>query len=156
GRPAQPAGRPTSPSPAQVRLGRSCPRGGGGAMIEPDLVETVREAAASLIAHPDGPPQGGRIRPVQIAGEPGRPAAPAPAMAPATAAALPTDEPPPGAPPTDAPPPAEVEENTATRYLCSPSVGTFYRGAEPGARPFVDVDTVVAIGQQVGIVEVMK
>jgi acetyl-CoA carboxylase biotin carboxyl carrier protein len=35
-------------------------------------------------------------------------------------------------------------------------VGTFYRAAEPGAAPFVQVGDPVETGQQVGIVEVMK
>jgi acetyl-CoA carboxylase biotin carboxyl carrier protein len=41
-------------------------------------------------------------------------------------------------------------------YLCSPTVGTFYRAPEPGADPFVGEGAVVRPGQQVAIVEVMK
>jgi acetyl-CoA carboxylase biotin carboxyl carrier protein len=40
--------------------------------------------------------------------------------------------------------------------LCSPTVGTFYVGPEPGAAPFVTEGQVVRAGQQVGIVEAMK
>ncbi|CAM3690709.1 biotin/lipoyl-containing protein [Kibdelosporangium persicum] len=42
------------------------------------------------------------------------------------------------------------------RELCTPLVGTFYRAAEPGARPFVEVGDDVEPGQQVAIVEAMK
>jgi acetyl-CoA carboxylase biotin carboxyl carrier protein len=41
-------------------------------------------------------------------------------------------------------------------YLCAPTVGTFYRGSEPGASPFVSEGSVVSSGQQVAIIEVMK
>ena len=38
----------------------------------------------------------------------------------------------------------------------SPIVGTFYRAAEPGAPPFVDVGTAVKKGQVLCIIEAMK
>jgi acetyl-CoA carboxylase biotin carboxyl carrier protein len=38
----------------------------------------------------------------------------------------------------------------------SPIVGTFYRSAEPGAAPFVDVGAVVKKGQVLCIIEAMK
>jgi oxaloacetate decarboxylase alpha subunit len=38
----------------------------------------------------------------------------------------------------------------------SPMVGTFYRAAEPGARPFVEIGDVVAPGQTLCILEAMK
>ena len=38
----------------------------------------------------------------------------------------------------------------------SPMVGTFYRGAQPGAPPFVEVGDVVAAGQTLCILEAMK
>jgi acetyl-CoA carboxylase biotin carboxyl carrier protein len=40
--------------------------------------------------------------------------------------------------------------------IVSPLVGTFYRAAQPGAKPFVEEGDVVAAGQTVGIVEAMK
>ncbi len=49
-----------------------------------------------------------------------------------------------------------VAAEAATDYIHAPTVGTFYRAPEPGAKPFVEVGSVVAPGQQVGIVEVMK
>lgn len=44
----------------------------------------------------------------------------------------------------------------APAYVCSPSVGTFYRAPEPGAPPFVSAGDVVKAGQPIGILEVMK
>jgi acetyl-CoA carboxylase biotin carboxyl carrier protein len=49
-----------------------------------------------------------------------------------------------------------VDEDPARRYLRAPTVGSFYRAPEPGARPFVDVGDLVTAGQQVAIVEAMK
>jgi acetyl-CoA carboxylase biotin carboxyl carrier protein len=40
--------------------------------------------------------------------------------------------------------------------VSSPMVGTAYLGPEPGARPFVDVGSRVAIGETLLIVEAMK
>src|SRR5262245_31790 len=38
----------------------------------------------------------------------------------------------------------------------APLVGTFYRAAEPGSSPFVEVGDKVEAGQQLGIIEAMK
>jgi acetyl-CoA carboxylase biotin carboxyl carrier protein len=40
--------------------------------------------------------------------------------------------------------------------VASPMVGTAYRGPEPGARPFVEVGSMVRAGETVLIVEAMK
>jgi acetyl-CoA carboxylase biotin carboxyl carrier protein len=40
--------------------------------------------------------------------------------------------------------------------LTSPMVGTAYRGPEPGAKPFVEIGSMVAAGATVLIVEAMK
>jgi acetyl-CoA carboxylase biotin carboxyl carrier protein len=47
-------------------------------------------------------------------------------------------------------------EKSALRYLCAPTVGTFYRAPKPDGEPFVREHDVVHPGQQVGIIEVMK
>lgn len=60
-------------------------------------------------------------------------------------------------PVTEAPSPvpsAPIEESE--RYLTAPTVGVFYRASEPNAPPFVREGDTVVVGQQVGIVEVMK
>jgi acetyl-CoA carboxylase biotin carboxyl carrier protein len=42
------------------------------------------------------------------------------------------------------------------RVIKSPMVGTFYRAASPGAKPFADVGDAVKPGQAVCIIEAMK
>lgn len=42
------------------------------------------------------------------------------------------------------------------QYVCSPSVGAFYRAPEPGSAPFAPAGAAVRVGQQVAIIEVMK
>ena len=73
-------------------------------------------------------------------------APPSPAAAPAPPATLEA------VPSPDTPPPDEVDFAIVT----SPIVGTFFRSAEPGAPPFVDVGTKVKKGQVLCIIEAMK
>lgn len=40
--------------------------------------------------------------------------------------------------------------------VTAPMVGTFYRAASPGAKPFVEVGTVVKEGQPICLIEAMK
>jgi acetyl-CoA carboxylase biotin carboxyl carrier protein len=49
-----------------------------------------------------------------------------------------------------------LEEADNRVPVLAPLVGTFYRAAQPGAKPFVDQGEVVDIGQPVCIVEAMK
>lgn len=65
---------------------------------------------------------------------------PAPVPAAANAAAAP-------------PPPPPQPEGQAIK---SPMVGTFYRAAAPGAKPFVEIGDTVKKGQAVCIIEAMK
>jgi acetyl-CoA carboxylase biotin carboxyl carrier protein len=48
------------------------------------------------------------------------------------------------------------EEGGELAIVKSPIVGTFYRAAEPGAKPFVSVGDVVRKGQVLCIIEAMK
>jgi acetyl-CoA carboxylase biotin carboxyl carrier protein len=68
-------------------------------------------------------------------------AAPAPAPAPAVA----------GAPPT-----GDVPARPTDKVIKSPMVGTFYRAASPGAKPFVEIGDAIKEGQPVCIIEAMK
>ena len=70
----------------------------------------------------------------------------APMMAPSPAAA--------SAPPVAVGSAPEVDVELAV--VKSPIVGTFYRSAEPGAPPFVEVGTTVKKGQVLCIIEAMK
>ena len=49
-------------------------------------------------------------------------------------------------------PPAEPEGHTVK----SPMVGTFYRSAAPGSKPFVEVGSPIKSGETVCIIEAMK
>ena len=70
-------------------------------------------------------------------------AAPVAAMPAPVAAALAT---------ADAAPAAD----TASHVVKSPMVGTFYRSASPGARPFIELGSVVKEGDTICIIEAMK
>ncbi len=76
-------------------------------------------------------------------------AAPMMASMPAQAAPAPAQ---PAAPSVVAPTPAEPEGHAVK----SPMVGTFYRSAAPGAKPFVDIGSTVAVGDTICIIEAMK
>ena len=78
------------------------------------------------------------------------------AMVPAVAAA-PVAVPAVAAAPAAAPAAAEAPAAPpAGKVIKSPMVGTFYRAASPGAKPFVDVGDAVKAGQAVCIIEAMK
>ena len=70
--------------------------------------------------------------------------APVAAPAPAAAAAAPVA----AAPAAPAQPEGHVVK--------SPMVGTFYRSASPGAKPFVELGQAVAVGDHVCLIEAMK
>ncbi len=57
-----------------------------------------------------------------------------------------------------APAPVEQpkEEVPAGKPVTSPMVGTFYTAPSPGAKPFVEVGSLVSAGQVVCIIEAMK
>jgi acetyl-CoA carboxylase biotin carboxyl carrier protein len=64
-------------------------------------------------------------------------------------------------PATSAPAPAASEpaggdEEMELAVVKSPIVGTFYRAAEPGAKPFTEVGEMVKKGQVLCIIEAMK
>jgi acetyl-CoA carboxylase biotin carboxyl carrier protein len=63
----------------------------------------------------------------------------------------------PSAAPAAVAPAAEAAPAVETRHAVkSPMVGTFYRSASPGAKPFVEVGDVVKEGQTICIIEAMK
>lgn len=77
--------------------------------------------------------------------------APPMATAPAPAPAAPAPAP---APPPAPAPAAPAADNR--HVVRAPMVGTFYRSASPGARPFVEVGQTVKAGQTLCIIEAMK
>lgn len=59
--------------------------------------------------------------------------------------------------PVAAPAPAsEATPVSAGTKIRSPMVGTAYRAAEPGAKPFIEVGDTIREGQSIAIVEAMK
>ena len=88
----------------------------------------------------------GKVRIVKSSGAPLVMQQPAVSMAVAPAAAQ-----------MPATPAAEVVPALETRHAVkSPMVGTFYRSASPGAKPFVEVGDVVKEGDTICIIEAMK
>ena len=77
------------------------------------------------------------------------PAQPAPAPVMAAPAA-------PAAAPAGPPVLTTADEEMELAVVKSPIVGTFYRAAEPGARPYADAGDVVKKGQVLCIIEAMK
>ena len=76
-------------------------------------------------------------------------AAPAPVAVAAPVAAAPA--------PVAAPAAAPVAEAaTSGHTVKSPMVGTFYRSASPGAKPFADIGQAIKAGEPICIVEAMK
>jgi len=71
----------------------------------------------------------------------------APAAVPPVAAA---SEPPPPVPPSP------VEVQPAGHEVVAPMVGTFYSSPSPGAKPFVQIGSIVSPGDTLCIIEAMK
>jgi acetyl-CoA carboxylase biotin carboxyl carrier protein len=112
-----------------------------------DLIRSVWEEARDLVKRLEGSTvrrfsvQAGETR-IEIE-RTASGVAVAPAAAPAAAAAA-------------APAAAEEAELDGRHPVVAPLVGTFYRAAQPGAKPFVEEGDVVDEGQTVAIVEAMK
>jgi acetyl-CoA carboxylase biotin carboxyl carrier protein len=79
-----------------------------------------------------------------------------PAAAPVTAVTVPAPAPATVAPAAATPAPAAAPEAPAGKTIKSPMVGTFYRAASPGAKPFVELGSSVKEGEPVCIIEAMK
>ena len=54
------------------------------------------------------------------------------------------------------PPPSAAPVEPEGHQVKSPMVGTFYRAASPGAKPFVEVGDTVQVGDTLCIIEAMK
>ncbi|MDP3171983.1 MAG: acetyl-CoA carboxylase biotin carboxyl carrier protein [Polaromonas sp.] len=107
------------------------------------LIDLVSESNVSELEITEAE---GKVRIVKSGGAPqvmqqAAVAAPAPAAAPAVAAA---------------PVVAEAAAAPAGHAVKSPMVGTFYRSASPGAKPFVEVGNQVKEGETICIIEAMK
>ena len=72
----------------------------------------------------------------------------------AAAPAMPMPPLPPATPPATVV--AEAAPAAEGKVIKSPMVGTFYRSASPGAKPFVEVGSSIQEGEPVCIIEAMK
>jgi acetyl-CoA carboxylase biotin carboxyl carrier protein len=52
--------------------------------------------------------------------------------------------------------PAAAEETISGHVVKSPMVGTFYRSATPGSKPFIEIGQSVQAGETLCIIEAMK
>ena len=112
-----------------------------------ELEITEAEGTVRIVKGPIAAPAA--PAPVQTIQIPQQVYAAAPAAAPvaaAPAAAL-------AAAPAAAPAPVAEVSGTPVK---SPMVGTFYRSSSPGAKPFVEVGSVVNVGDTLCIIEAMK
>jgi acetyl-CoA carboxylase biotin carboxyl carrier protein len=82
------------------------------------------------------------------------PAVVMPAAVPAAPAAAPVATG--GTAPPAPPPGVDGDSEIELAVVKSPIVGTFYRAAEPGAPPFVEIGSMVKKGQVLCIIEAMK
>lgn len=116
------------------------------------LIDLVSESNVSELEITEAE---GKVRIVK--GPVGGYAAPAAVPAPVVTVAAPAVAATPAAA-TPAAPPAAAEPAAAPagKVIKSPMVGTFYRAASPGAKPFVDVGSNVKEGEAVCIIEAMK
>ena len=74
----------------------------------------------------------------------------------ASTVVLPASLPLAAAPVAAAPPPPAAPPEAEGHQVRSPMVGTFYRAASPGAKPFVEVGDSVQAGDTLCIIEAMK
>ena len=111
------------------------------------LIDLVSESNVSELEITEAE---GKVRIVKSPGA--APGAPAMVYAPAPAAPVPA----PAAPVLAAPVTEAAPAATTGHQVKSPMVGTFYRSASPGSKPFVELGSVVKEGDTICIVEAMK
>jgi acetyl-CoA carboxylase biotin carboxyl carrier protein len=107
-----------------------------------DVLDSVRQAAAEILAQSPHPPSTLSVRAGSVAVELTWDVSTAPVAAPAA--------------PAEATAPATPTADTGADVLASSTVGVFYTSPSPGAPPFVKEGDHVVPGQQVAIVEAMK
>jgi acetyl-CoA carboxylase biotin carboxyl carrier protein len=115
------------------------------------LIDLVSESSISELEITEAD---GKVRIVKASAPAALPVVVAPPLpGPAAAVAAPVPAAAPGAAAAAAPAAAQPEEGKVVR---SPMVGTFYRAASPGAKPFVELGDAVKEGTPVCIIEAMK
>ena len=115
------------------------------------LIDLVSESNVSELEITEAE---GKVRIVKSSGAVlAAPVTPVPAVVPAPVAAVPVV---PAAPVGAASAEPVPTPEAAGHVVKSPMVGTFYRAASPGAKPFVEVGSVVKEGDTICIIEAMK
>ena len=109
------------------------------------LIDLVSESSISELEITEAE---GKVRIVKAA-------AASPVSAPVAAVAAPVGAPAPAAA-APAAVPAAPEAEVHAKVIKSPMVGTFYRSASPGAKPFAEVGSPIKEGDPVCIIEAMK
>ncbi|MFS2032691.1 acetyl-CoA carboxylase biotin carboxyl carrier protein [Polaromonas sp. CT11-55] len=109
------------------------------------LIDLVSESNVSELEITEAE---GKVRIVKSSG------APVVMQQPVAMVAAPAAAPAAGAPAAAAPEAAPAAP--AGHAVKSPMVGTFYRSASPGAKPFVEIGSVVKEGETICIIEAMK
>lgn len=109
------------------------------------LIDLVSESNVSELEITEAE---GKVRIVKSSG------APVVMQQPVAMVAAPAAAPAAGAP--AAPAPEAAPTAPAGHAVKSPMVGTFYRSASPGAKPFVEIGSVVKEGETICIIEAMK
>jgi len=110
------------------------------------LIDLVSESNVSELEITEAE---GKVRIVKSSG------APVVMQQPVAMVAAPAAVPAAGAP-AAAPAPEAAPAAPAGHSVKSPMVGTFYRSASPGAKPFVEIGSVVKEGDTICIIEAMK
>ena len=116
------------------------------------LIDLVSESNVSELEITEAE---GKVRIVKSSGAPvvmAAPVAAAPAVVAAPVAAVVAAPTAPAAAVAEAGPVAESQGHVVK----SPMVGTFYRSASPGAKPFIELGSVVKEGDTICIIEAMK
>lgn len=117
------------------------------------LIDLVSESNVSELEITEAE---GKVRIVKSSGAPvvmATPVATTSAVVAAPVAAMPAAV---AAAPAPATADAAPAADTASHVVKSPMVGTFYRSASPGARPFIELGSVVKEGDTICIIEAMK
>ena len=109
------------------------------------LIDLVAESGISELEITEGD---GKVRIVKTPPAPVMMQAPVQQAAPVALASA--------AAPAAVPAPAAAPEPPSGHIVKSPMVGTFYRAASPGAKPFVELGDSIKLGQPVCIIEAMK
>jgi acetyl-CoA carboxylase biotin carboxyl carrier protein len=118
------------------------------------LIELVQESGIAELEVTEGEERVRITRTVNAPPQMMQYAAPYAAPMPAAVAPPPVAAAPNAAPLASAAASAPVEPSG--HAVKSPMVGTFYRSATPGAKPFVDVGSTVSVGDTICIIEAMK